>query len=814
MSHHLKVPGPSGGLGAGTAQVFHFGDFTLDRSRYRLQRGERILRLERQPMELLFLLVENGGELVTREEVADRLWGTTVFVDIDQSINTAVRKVRIVLRDDSDKPRFIETVVGQGYRFAAPVVSPKESPDEENRADALKRQPSAVPDHMPIAPVTSDGQSAQAPGVLAVSRTQRWKIVMPLSFLLIAGLLAGGLVWRSRLARHVTEKETVVLGDFANLTGDGVFDRTLRQGLSVQLQQSPFLKLASEEQIHRTLRMMGQEANAPLTPETARAACQRINSAVALDGSISLIGTRYDLILRAVDCASGELLASEEAQAQGKNDVLDTLGRLASEMRGRLGESLGNVQKYDIRLAQVTTPSLDALQSYTLGVNTQSQTGNFAASLPFFHRAIEIDPNFAMAYWALGDAYSTLGETGSSAEYMRQAFRLRARVSEQEKSAVEGDYYFYATGDLMHARRSFEVYAKIYPDSGYAHNMLTGCSMMLGQYGVALNEAREALHLAPFNTFLYRLVALNYLLSERVEDAVATATEARAKGLDSDLGAVLYAIAFYRDDTAEMARQGASAVGKRGEEDLLLAMEADTAAYFGHVGNARNFSQRAVVSAERAGEKETAAGYYAVSALREALVGDGYRARQLAATAMRHSSGREVDYGVALALAFGGETNRAQVLTDDLAKRYPEDTIVQFNYLPTLRAKIALSRSNPQQALDILVAADPYELGLPAYSFYNWPNLYPVYVRGEVYLAAHQGGEAATEFRKILDHRGIVLNEPIGALAHLQLGRAYAMEGEISKAKSAYRDFLTLWKDADPDISILKQAEAEYAKLQ
>jgi tetratricopeptide (TPR) repeat protein len=533
-----------------------------------------------------------------------------------------------------------------------------------------------------------------------------------------------------------------------------------------------------------------------------------------LDGSISLIGTRYDLTLRAVDCASGESLASEEAQAQGKNDVLDTLGRLASEMRGRLGESLGNVQKYDIRLAQVTTPSLDALQSYTLGEKTQSQTGNFAASLPFFHRAIEIDPNFAMAYWALGDAYSTLGETGSSAEYLRKAFRLRARVSERERSAVEGDYYFYATGDLMNARRSFEVYAKIYPDSGYAHNMLTGCSMMLGQYGAALNEAREALHLAPFNTVLYRLVALNYLLSERVEDAVATAKEAHAKGLDSDLGAVLYGIAFYRDDTAEMARQGASAIGKPGEEDLLLAMEADTDAYFGHVGNARNSSQRAVVSAERAGEKETAADYYAVSALREALVGDGYGARQLAATAMRHSSGREVDYGVALALAFAGETNRAQVLTDDLAKRYPEDTIVQFNYLPTLRAKLALSRSNPQQALDILAAADPYELGLPAYSFYNWPNLYPVYVRGEVYLAAHQGGEAATEFRKILDHRGIVLNEPIGALAHLQLGRAYAMEGEISKAKSAYRDFLTLWKDADPDISILKQAEAEYAKLQ
>jgi tetratricopeptide (TPR) repeat protein len=288
-------------------------------------------------------------------------------------------------------------------------------------------------------------------------------------------------------------------------------------------------------------------------------------------------------------------------QAQGKNDVLDALGRLAAEMRGKLGESLGSVQKYDIPLEQVTTPSLEALQSYTLGGNTQSQTGDFAASLPFFHKAIEIDPNFAMAYWALGDAYSTIGETASSAEYMRKAFALRARVSEREKSVIEGDYYFYATGDLVKARRSFELHAKMYPDSDYSQNMLAGCSMMIGQYDAALSEAQEALRLAPFQPFLYRLVALNYLLSERVEDAVATAKEAHAKGLDSDLGAVLYGIAFYRNDAAEMARQGASAMGKPGEEDLLLAMEADTAAYFGHVGKARNFSQRAVVSAERAG---------------------------------------------------------------------------------------------------------------------------------------------------------------------------------------------------------------------
>ena len=549
--------------------LVRFGTFELDLLAGELRKKGVRIRLQEQPLQVLTVLLRHPGRLVTREELRCEVWSANTFVDFDNGLNTAVNKLREAFSDSPSSPQFIETVPRRGYRF--------------------------------IAPVTRDGESALTPGLLAASRTQRWKMVMPLSFLLIAGLIAGGLVWRSRLVRHVAGKETVILGDFANLTGDGVFDGMLRQGLSVELLQSPFLKLASEEQIHRTLRMMGQEANAPLTPETARAVCQRTNSAVALDGSIALIGTRYDLILRAVDCRSGDLLASAAVQAQGKNDVLDALGRLAAEMRGKLGESLGSVQKYDIPLEQVTTPSLEALQSYTLGGNTQSQTGDFAASLPFFHKAIEIDPNFAMAYWALGDAYSTIGETASSAEYMRKAFALRARVSEREKSVIEGDYYFYATGDLVKARRSFELHAKMYPDSDYSQNMLAGCSMMIGQYDAALSEAQEALRLAPFQPFLYRLVALNYLLSERVEDAVATAKEAHAKGLDSDLGAVLYGIAFYRNDAAEMARQGASAMGKPGEEDLLLAMEADTAAYFGHVGKARNFSQRAVVSAERAG---------------------------------------------------------------------------------------------------------------------------------------------------------------------------------------------------------------------
>jgi eukaryotic-like serine/threonine-protein kinase len=383
-----------------------------------------------------------------------------------------------------------------------------------------------------------------------------------------------------------------------------------------------------------------------------------------------------------------------------------------------------------------------------------------------------------------------------------------------EKLVIEGDYYYYATGNLVNAQRSFALIAKIYPRSDYAHDVLADFSNIFGQYDGGLNQCLEAIRVAPSNSVAHRHIALTYLLLNRVEDALAAAKEAHAKGLDSSMASVLYGIAFYRGDAGEMARQVATAAGKAGEEELLLAMDADTAAYFGHLGKARDLSRRAIESAERVGEKETAAGYYAVSALREALFGDSNKARQLAATARGLSTGRDMDYGVALALVYAGDTNRAQGLVDEFDRRFPEDTVVRLNYLPTLRAKLAISRSNTQEGLDLLGTASPYELGLPALTNYNWPNLYPVYVRGESYLAAHQGSEAAAEFQKILDHRSIVLNEPIGALARLQLGRAYTLSGDTAKAKAAYEDFLTLWKDADPDIPILKEAKAEHAKLQ
>ena len=642
-------------------------------------------------------------------------------------------------------------------------------------------------------------------------RSWKWMAAVGI-VVVIAAVVLGRWLLYARRARALTEKDTLVLADFTNATGDPVFDGTLRQGLAVQLEQSPFLSFLSEEGIHNTLQMMGQPAHTRLTPQISREICQRTTSAATLEGSIAQIGTQYSLILRAVNCVTGELLASTEAQASDKSHVLDALGRVGSEMRRKLGESLSSMQKYNTPLAQVTTPSLQALHAFTLG-NKAAGGGDIVAALRFFQRATQLDPNFAAAYSGISFAYSNIGESTLAAENARRAFDLREGASEREKLLIEESYYGVATGDLMKERSTDEIGVQTYPREPIFHNDLAICSNALGQYEAGLKENLQYQRLNPYPSALsYRQVVHTYLMLDRVEDAAAAAREAQAKGVAS-LEAVLYELAFHRGDTAEMARHVANSAGKPGHEDLLLALEADTAAYFGHLGKAREFSRRAEDSADVGGEKQTAAGYYAVSALREALFGDAAKGQQEAAVAKGHSAGHDKDYGVALAFAYAGDASRAQALADDLAKRFPEDTIVQFNYLPTLRAKLALLRSDPQQALDALRVAAPYELGLPSSSFYNWPNLYPVYVRGEAYLVAHQGSKATAEFQKILGHRGVVFNEPIGALAHLQLGRAYAMQGDTAKARAAYQDFLTLWKDADADIPILKEAKAEHARL-
>ncbi len=655
--------------------------------------------------------------------------------------------------------------------------------------------------------VAGEGRLKPAPTV-AVNR--RWLALAGAAVVVVA--LAAGAYFYFHRAPTLTEQDTIVLADFTNTTGDTVFDGALRQGLAVQLAQSPFLNIVSDEKVAQTLRFMGQPPDARLTPAIARELCQRTQSAAVLDGSITEIGTQYSLILKAVNCASGESLASSEAQASDKNHVLDALGKVASEIRAKLGESLSTVQKFDTPVEQATTPSLEALQAYSLGRKTMVGKSDFAAAVPLFQRAIHLDPNFAMAYASLGTSYSNLGEPSLAAENTRKAYELRERVSEREKFYIESHYYNYVTGDLQKARQVYELWAQTYPRDDVPPANLGVIYINLGQYDKGLAEGRETFRLSPDGLGYANLVS-TYLTLNRLEEARATAEEAQAKKLDSPVLRInLYQLAFLKNDAAGMAQQVAWAAGKPGVEDVLMYLEADTAAYSGHLGKARELSRRAVASAERAEEKETAAGYEAEAALREGLFGSGAEAQQRAAAALALSTGREVRYGAALALASAGDAARAQTLADDLAKRFPEDTVVQFNYLPTIHAQLALSRTDSSKAIEALQAAGPYELGTEGGGVFT-PALHPAYVRAEAYLAGHHGSEAAAEFQKILDHRGVVQNAPIGALAHLGLARAYALQGDAAKARTAYQDFFALWKDADASIPVLVAAKAEYAKV-
>jgi serine/threonine protein kinase/tetratricopeptide (TPR) repeat protein len=702
-----------------------------------------------------------------------------------------------------------------------PDVPPKleEIIDKALEKDRKLRYQSASEIRTDLQRLKRDSESGRVSATAArveskpVAKSVRFRWMVNVAAILVVGLAVCGWLFFSRKAHALTDKDTIVLADFTNATGDPVFDGTLRQGLSVQLEQSPFLSIISDQQIQQTLQMMGEKPDARLTPEIARELCQRTGSAAVLDGSIAQIGAQYLLTLKALNCVSGESLASTEAQASDKSHVLDALGKTASEIRNKLGESLSTVQKFDTPLEQATTPSLEALKAFSSGFKIHT-TGD-AAAIPFYKHAIELDPNFALAYAWLGVSFNDIGELSKDIESTRKAYGLRDRASEPEKYFITARFHKVVTGNLEKAEEALLLWIQAYPRSALPHIYLAGAIYpVTGQYAKAIEHGKEAIRLSPNFSPSYALPMFDYIALNRLDEAKATYEQAIERKLRNGFfPLLLYQIAFLQNDTAGMARQVASAAGTPGVEDWLLGLEADTAAYSGRLRAAREFSRQATDSAERAGEEEAAATYSAASGLREALFGYADAARRRASLAMKRPAGHDVQCVSALALAYAGDDRQAQALTAGLAQSFPEATIVQYNYLPTLRAKLALSNGNTSEALESLRAAAPYELGQTTYSIYRCTVMYPVYVRGEAYLAAHQGSEAAAEFQKILDHRGIVLNEPIGALAHLQIGRAYAMQGDTAKAKAAYQDFLTLWNDADPDIPILIAAKAEYSKL-
>jgi eukaryotic-like serine/threonine-protein kinase len=775
--------------------AYQFGSFEVNPASGELLKNGRRIRLQEQPYRLLVALLEHPGEVISREELRSLLWRDNTFVDFDGSLRVAVRKLREALDDDAENPRYIETIPKRGYRFLVPEV---------RRVD-VAHEAAALRDDAP-----NEGPELLKTDATPVAVSRRHTTLLKYAIAAVAVLLltaTGVFLWQRRAqAKPLTDKDVLVLADFANTTGDSVFDGTLRQGLSVQLEQSPFLSMVSEGRIQQTLKMMGQPADAKLTPAISRELCQRVGSAAVLDGSIAQIGTRYLLTLKAVNCTSGDSLASAEAQAGNKNDVLDALGKTASEMRNKLGESLGTVRKFDTPLEQATTTSLEALKAYSLG-RKASAASEWAAAVPFFQRAIRLDPNFSIAHARLGQCYRMLGEETLAADDTRKAYELREPVSELEKFYIESHYYQGTTGELEKARQVYELWAQSYPRDWGRPSAETYVSSMQGQHDKGLIESLEELRLNP-NGGAYFDLLYSYLKLNRLKEAQSTAEEADAKKFDSpSIHYLVYQLRFLQDDAAGMSQQVAWATGKLGAEDTSLGLEADTAAYSGRLGQARDLSRQAVVSAKRAEEPEVAAEREAEAAFREALFGNPAETRERAADALGLSNSWSVQSLAALALAFAGDEVRARTLADDLANRFPDHTIVQSYALPTIRAQLVLSHDDPSRAIEILQAAVPYELSVSG-------ALYPVYVRGEAYLAEHNGKEAAAEFQKIHDHSGIVVNAPIGALAHLGLGRAYALAGDRVKAKNAYQEFLTIWKDADPDIPMLKQAKAEYAKLQ
>jgi len=696
-------------------------------------------------------------------------------------------------------------------RHGVPASSGTVTVAQESGAHGAVQSPSPPSGSSP-APALSPSSSAVKIAEAPEARRKLWKVLVPAAVAVVAVAIAGAFYWRSRgTPTRLSEKDTIVLAEFTNTTGDSIFDGTLRQGLSAQLEQSPFLNLLSDERVAQTLALMAQPKDARLTRELAREVCQRTASAASIEGSISSLGTQYVVGLKAVNCRSGDVLANEQATASGKEQVLKALGEAATKIREKLGESLASVQKYDEPAENVTTPSLEALQAYTMGYQVEIVKNDNPDAVAFFQRAISLDPNFAMAYARLGNNYANMGQTARAAEFTRKAYELRERVGEREKLYIASHYETNATGDMEAARKTCELWAQTYLHDAIPPAVLSAIYGNLGDFDKALAASQESLKRNPGSGIGYANLVAGYLNVNRLDEARATAQEAQAHNLDSPaIHFYLYSIDFLQHDAVGMEHEAAGQMGKPGFEDGMLYTESDTAAYVGQFAKARELTRRASDSAQRADEKETAADYEAEAAVREALGGNMSTAKQQAHAALALSAGRDVEAISAIALGMAGDAPQAMRLADDVAKRFPEDTIVRFNYLPTIRAAIGL-QGGPTNAIEALAPVAPYELGNPTQSLSF--ALYPVYLRGLAYLAAHQGS-AAAEFQKILNHSGVVVNEPIGALAHLGLGRAYALSGDASKAKSAYQDFLALWKDADPDIPILKQAKAEYAKLQ
>jgi len=815
-----------------TQELVRFGVFELNVTTEELRKSGTLIRLAPQPLKLLVLLARRSGQVVTRDEIQQTLWGGETYVDFEQGMNHCVKQIRTALSDSADTPLYIETVPRRGYRFLAPVVT-KTIPAPPPRvvesqsgiqtgapvkaavsATTLPATPIATvpamlrPPHV-AAPAPPPDVPPVATATPAVRKRTPWKAVLVAVVLLAVVLAAIFFYWRSRKVAFLNEKDTIVVADVENTTGDPVFDNSLKQALAVGLEQSPFLNVLSDQKVTEQLEFMGLAPDARLTRDTARQLCQRSGSKAVMTGSISGVSGRYLVALKAVDCSTGETLDSEQAEAGSRAQVLSALGQATRRMREKLGESLASLQKYDVPLEQATTPSLDALKAYSLSVKTGNAQG-YAAAVPYLKSAIDLDPNFAMAYARLGVEYFNLNQPTLAAQYTTKAYQLRDRTSEREKLYIVSHYHDLVTGNADQTIAAYQLFQQAYPREEVSYMNLNSWYNAVGQYDEALAQAKSALQLDAGNAINYQNLALTYLYLNRGDDAGAVLEQAKSRQLpEQALLANLYEVAFLKGDTAAMARYVAEGAGKPGIEDSLLALQSDTEAYHGRLNKARELTRAAQASAAAAGSREADALWQLAGALHEAELGDAQRARQQASAALAGNDGKNVRILAALILARSGDRQRAQALADQLVKEYPADTLVNDYWVPSIRAAIALSDKDPSAAITALQPATHYETGSPPTGI----AMYPLYLRGLAYLQQGRGAEAAMQFDKMLKYPGVVLNLATASLAQLQLARAQAMASNAAAARKSYAQFLALWKDADPDLPLLKQAQAEYARL-
>jgi eukaryotic-like serine/threonine-protein kinase len=786
------------------AALLRFGEFIVDPSGHSVRKHGIRLKLHGQPFEILLLLLEKPGEVVTREELQHRVWTQNTFVDFEQGLNAAIKKLRHTIQDSADEPRYIETVPRIGYRFIASVEWVKAADAEIIQgADTIAgssgvRSLAEMPEGCAVLAPRFEGKTG--------NRILNWKwLALGAVIAAVIGIIAFRFA-RSRTILALGPSDLVLVGDFVNTTGDPVFDGTLKQALAVKLGESPYFNLVSAGKVRETLKLMGRSPDDAVVPPVARDVCQRAGAKALVGGAIFNLGDGYVIALDATNCMNGGRVTHQEIQALHKDQIIARLGEIIPPVRRELGESISSIQKFDTPIEQATTNSLAALKAYTVGDEKRIR-GDEAESVTSYRMAVELDPNFAIAYARIGAVYHNLEEIELGNEYLKKGFDLRGHVSEKEKFYIAAHYYVDFTGEEDKAIDLYKLWIQTYPRDWIPYNNLGNELVKVGQPSESIAPVQEAIRLNPALSYN---VAYNYLRASRFPEAKAICERAVADKHDSfATHTVCYDVAFVNGDEAAQQREVAWFKGKP-LEYWILNIQGWSAFALGQVRRGEQLFERGRAEALRQGSKQYAVATANDQAQLEADLENTKESRSKAELAMQiMPDSEEAQAGVAIALARIGDVNKAQTLTASTVKRYPLNTLINDATLPCAYAAIDMHKKNPARAVEDLNRAVPYELG----DIQSAGSGLPMYYRGLAYLQSGSGKEAAIQFQKLIDNRGIVSVSVYWPLAHLGLARAFVIKGDKDKALSSYREFLSLWKNADPDLHVLQQAKSEYAKL-